>query len=62
MIDGNIPIYLYEKKIPGVEIVVVNVRDGGQALGLKVLSKLFTKFGSGSYYDVSLGLFCAKRS
>lgn len=57
---GIITITLGKKIVHKKNIVVVNVMDNGTFLESTVLSKLFTKFDSGSYYGAGLGLFICK--
>lgn len=57
---GIITITLSKKIVHKKNILVINVMDNGTFLESAVLSKLFTKFDSGSYYGAGLGLFICK--
>ncbi len=43
------------------KIVVLSVAENGEALGPELLSRLFTKFSSDSYYGAGIGLFLCRR-
>ena len=43
------------------KIVVLSVAENGEALRPELLSRLFTKFSSDSYYGAGIGLFLCRR-
>ena len=58
---GTIIISLSETVIHSKEIVVLSITDDGESLNPEILSKLFNKFASDSYYGAGLGLYLCKR-
>jgi len=58
---GTIIISLSEKVIHSKDIVVLSITDDGESLNPEILSKLFNKFASDSYYGAGLGLYLCKR-
>lgn len=58
---GKITLTLSEKTVHSIEIVVLSVTDNGEALRPEILSKLFTKFSSDSYYGVGIGLYLCRK-
>ena len=58
---GKILLILSEKIIHGKEIVVLDITDNGEALRPEILSRLFTKFSSDSYYGTGIGLYLYKK-
>lgn len=59
--NGKIVLTLSEKRIHAKEIVVLSVTDYGERLKPELLSRLFTKFSSDSYYGVGIGLYLCKK-
>lgn len=58
---GTIVFALSEKITHSKDIVVLSITDDGESLKPEILSKLFTKFASESYYGTGLGLYLCKR-
>lgn len=58
---GKIVLSLSDKIVHSKEIVVLSVTDNGEALRPKILSRLFTKFSSDSYYGVGIGLYLCRK-
>lgn len=59
--SGKIVLTLREKTVHSKEIVVLSITDDGETLRPEILSRLFTKFSSDSYYGVGIGLYLCKR-
>jgi signal transduction histidine kinase len=58
---GKIVLTLSDKIVHSKEIVVLSVTDNGEALRPEILSRLFTKFSSDSYYGVGIGLYLCRK-
>ncbi len=58
---GKIVLILSEKTVHSKEIIVLSVTDNGEALRPEILSKLYTKFSSDSYYGVGIGLYLCRK-
>ncbi|VFJ13469.1 ATP-binding protein [Candidatus Nitrosocosmicus franklandus] len=58
---GKIVLTLSEKIIHSKEIVVISVTDNGEGLKPELLSRLFTKFSSDSYYGAGIGLYLCRK-
>ncbi len=58
---GKIVLALSEKTIHSKEITVLSVTDNGEALRPEILSRLYTKFSSDSYYGVGIGLYLCRK-
>jgi signal transduction histidine kinase len=58
---GKIVLSLSDKIVHSKEIVVLSVTDNGEALRPEILSRLFTKFSSDSYYGVGIGLYLCRK-
>jgi signal transduction histidine kinase len=58
---GRISLTLSHKTVHSKKIVVLSVADNGEVLRPELLSRLFTKFSSDSYYGAGIGLFLCRR-
>lgn len=58
---GTIAVALSEKIIHSKDIIVLSIKDDGESLKPEILSKLFNKFASESYYGAGLGLYLCKK-
>lgn len=58
---GKITLRLNTKRIHSRDIVELSVEDNGEALKPEILSKLFTKFASDSYYGPGIGLYLCRK-
>lgn len=58
---GKIVLTLSKKTVHYKEIVVLSITDYGEALRPEILSKLYSKFSSDSYYGVGIGLYLCRK-
>jgi signal transduction histidine kinase len=58
---GRIILTLSEKRIHSKDVVELSVTDDGESLKPEILTRLFTKFASDSYYGAGIGLFLCKK-
>ncbi|MDQ2685906.1 MAG: HAMP domain-containing histidine kinase [Thermoproteota archaeon] len=58
---GKIIINLSEKRVHSKDIIVLSITDNGEPLKPEILSRLFTKFASDSYYGTGIGLYLCKK-
>jgi len=57
---GLISISLEKIKENDIDFVVVQIRDNGEGIHPEILSRLFTKFATKSFYGTGLGLYICK--
>jgi len=58
---GKISLTSSQKTVHSKDIVVLSITDNGEALRPELLSRLFAKFSSDSYYGVGIGLFLSRK-
>ena len=58
--EGSISISLEKKAINGTAFVFVQIKDNGEGIHSEILSRLFTKFATKSFYGSGLGLYISK--
>ena len=58
---GKISLILHTKRIHSKDIIELSVVDNGESLKPDILSKLFTKFASDSYYGPGIGLYLCRK-
>ncbi len=58
---GTIRLTLCEKNVHSKEISVLSALDDGESLKPEILSRLFTKLSSDSYYGLGIGLYLCKK-
>ncbi len=58
---GKIILTLGEKRVHSIDVVELSVTDDGESLKPEILTRLFTKFASDSYYGAGIGLYLCKK-
>jgi two-component system, OmpR family, sensor histidine kinase VicK len=58
--EGLISISIEKKAINGMAFVIVQIKDNGEGIHSEILSRLFTKFATKSFYGTGLGLYICK--
>jgi len=59
--EGLISITIEKKAINGTASVLVQIKDNGEGIHSEILSTLFTKFATKSFYGTGLGLYICKQ-
>ena len=58
--EGLISVSIEKKAINGMAFVIVQIKDNGEGIHSEILSRLFTKFATKSFYGTGLGLYICK--
>jgi two-component system, OmpR family, sensor histidine kinase VicK len=59
--EGSISISLEKKTENGVNFIIVHIKDNGEGIHPEMISRLFTKFATKSFYGTGLGLYICKQ-
>jgi signal transduction histidine kinase len=58
---GSISISLEKKTENGINFIIVHIKDNGEGIHPEMISRLFTKFATKSFYGTGLGLYICKQ-
>lgn len=59
--EGSISISLEKKTENGINFIIVHIKDNGEGIHPEMISHLFTKFATKSFYGTGLGLYICKQ-
>ena len=59
--EGSISISLEKKTENGINFIIVHIKDNGEGIHPEMISRLFTKFATKSFYGTGLGLYICKQ-